>query len=289
MTQEHEGTAKILVVDDDPGTIRLLMQILKDLGKVYFTTKGADAVSLALSVHPDIILLDIEMPDLDGIEVCEQLKKVPRFSDVPVLFVTSHTDVLLEAKALSAGAIDFIHKPPTPVLVKARVKNYLAMKKQTDRLRMLSMVDGLTGVANRRAFDLSLAEEWRRAIRTGHSLSLLMLDVDYFKRFNDTYGHQAGDDCLRVVAATIAENVKRPGEVTARYGGEEFAVLLPNCSLEQALALAEIVRSSIEALAIPHSASDACSLVSVSSGVSHVSAIKQAVVEASPAPRANMT
>lgn len=263
---------RILIVDDDPGTIRLLAQILKDLGKVYFTTQSMEALTLAQSISPDIILLDIEMPGLSGLEVCERIKSDPKFEDVPVLFVTSNVGVDVEARALTGGAIDFIHKPPAAALVKARVRNYLALKQKTDQLKMLSMLDGLTGVSNRRAFDKALAEEWRRAVRMGHSLSLIMLDVDHFKRFNDAYGHQAGDDCLRAVATTIKESVKRPGEMAARYGGEEFAVLLPNCSLDHALALAEIVRSSVEALAIPHGASDACTLVSISCGVAHVCA-----------------
>lgn len=265
---------RILIVDDDPGTIRLLGQILKDLGKVYFTTQSIEALTLAQSVSPDIILLDIEMPGLSGLEVCEQIKNNPNFEDVPVLFVTSNVDVDVEARALTGGAIDFIHKPPAAALVKARVRNYLALKQKTDQLKMLSMLDGLTGVSNRRAFDKTLAEEWRRAVRMGHSLSLIMLDVDHFKRFNDAYGHQAGDDCLRAVAKAIAENVQRPGEMTARYGGEEFACLLPNCSLEQAIALAEIVRRNVEALAIPHSTSDVCAFVSISSGVAHFAAPK---------------
>lgn len=266
---------RILIVDDDPGTIRLLAQILKDVGKVYFTTKAVDAVSLAISIQPDIVLLDVEMPDLNGMEVCEQIISQPLLRDIPILFVTSHNDVDLEARALTVGAIDFIHKPPTPVLVKARVRNYLSLKQQTDRLKMLSMVDGLTGIANRRAFDLSLAEEWRRAIRGRQSLSLIMFDVDHFKRFNDEYGHQSGDDCLRSVATTIEENVKRPGELAARYGGEEFVVLLPTCSLEQAVSLAEIVRKSVELLEIPHSTSSTCSLVSVSCGVANISPLNQ--------------
>ncbi len=262
---------KILIVDDDAGTVRLLAQIVKDLGKVYFSTKGSDALGLAIATKPDLILLDIEMPDMNGLNVCALLKNNAVCKDIPLLFVTSHCNTDMEARALQAGAIDFIHKPPHAVVVQARVRNYLALKQHADRLRALSMIDGLTGIANRRAFDMAIADEWRRSCRSSHPLALLMVDVDFFKNYNDTHGHPAGDDCLRAVAATIAASVKRPGELAARYGGEEFAVLLPHCTPEQALGLAEIIRSSVLAMRIAHVSSDKTDSVSVSIGVGHVS------------------
>lgn len=257
----------ILIIDDDPGMVRLLSKLLKDIGKIFFTTNSIDAKSLAQQCSPDIILLDIEMPGKNGFEICKQLKHDPDFKDTPILYVTAHNDMEMEARALSTGAIDFIHKPPNPKVVRARVSNYLALKLQTDRLRTLSMVDGLTGVANRRAFDDLLNQEWRRASRNGDSLSLLMVDVDDFKRFNDFYGHQAGDDCLRKVAGKIQQLAKRPGEVVARYGGEEFAVLLPNCSLSDSRDFAEYIRQKIYEMAITHEASTVLPFVTISIGV----------------------
>lgn len=270
-----EGS-RLLIVDDDPGTVRLLIQILKDMGTIQFSTSGAEAVDLARAFRPDLILLDVEMPDMDGFSVCEKIKSDPAFEDVPILFVTAHGEVEFETRALAAGAIDFIQKPPNSAVVKARVRNYLALKQRTDQLRLLSAVDGLTGVANRRAFDAALDLEWRRACRTGDPLSLLMIDVDYFKRFNDTYGHQAGDDCLRAVAATLAAKAKRPGELVARYGGEEFVVLLPNCTGEQAGCLAETIRAGVADLKIPHLASDVASDVTISLGVACISSVCEA-------------
>lgn len=260
--------SRIMIVDDDPGTIRVLAEILKEVGKIHFTTKGADALALAHSAQPDLILLDVEMPDLDGFAVCEQLKRDPHFRDVPIIFVTSHEDMEMESRALTSGAIDFIHKPPHPMVVKARVMNYLALKHQTERLKMLSMEDGLTGIANRRAFDEALKIEWRRAYRNEYPLSLLMLDVDYFKRYNDTYGHQAGDDCLRALSRLFSDTVKRPGEMVARYGGEEFVVMLPNCPLDEACILGEMLCAGVRKLAIEHSTSDAAKVVTISIGAS---------------------
>lgn len=266
---------RLLVVDDDPGTIRLLVQILKGLGKIHFTTSGAEAVEMARTVRPDLILLDVEMPDADGFRVCEMIKGDPAFQDVPILFVTAHGDADVEAQALTAGAIDFITKPPHPPVVRARVRNYLALKQRTDQLRRLTTIDGLTGVANRRAFDTALDLEWRRACRTGTQLSLLMIDVDHFKHFNDAYGHQAGDDCLRTVAQALAGAARRPGELAARYGGEEFAVLLPACDTPQAVGLAETIRAAVSGCAIPHGKSDVAPHVTVSVGAASVFALCQ--------------
>jgi len=278
----HHELPRLMIVDDDPGTIRLLIEMLKGLGRIHFATSGTEAIEMARSVGPDLILLDVEMPEPDGFHVCEQIKADPAFEDVPILFVTSHGDVEIEARALSAGAIDFISKPPHPLVVRARVTNYLALKQRTDQLRRLSTVDGLTGVANRRAFDAALEMEWRRACRTGEPLALLMLDVDFFKRFNDTYGHQAGDECLRGVAATLSASVRRPGELAVRYGGEEFAALLPACNAEQAMRSAEVIRAGVAALQIPHAASDVAPHVTISVGLASMSTL---CTSAHPEPR----
>lgn len=273
--------SRILLVDDDPGTIRVLVQVLRDLGRIHFTTQGSEAMALALSVVPDLVLLDMEMPDRHGLVVCEEIKNEPTLADVPVLFVTSHTDRDLEVRALQAGAIDFIAKPPHPEVVRARVSNYLALKHQTTQLRMLTMLDGLTGISNRRAFDKAIRNEWRRACRDGHPLSLLMLDVDHFKRYNDSHGHQAGDDCLRAVAACLATKVRRSGDMAARYGGEEFVCLLPNCSLGHAMALAEQIRREVAELRSAHPEAIPAE-VRVSIGVAERSLLCQQAVATAP-------
>jgi diguanylate cyclase (GGDEF)-like protein len=260
-------SARLLVVDDHVDTIRLMISILDGLGEVFFATNGTDALAMVRDERPDLILLDAEMPGMDGFALCTAIKSDPVFTDLPIIFITSHKDVEIETTALDLGAVDFINKPPSPAIVRARVKTHLALKQRTDELHRLASVDGLTGVANRRAFDAAMDHEWRRACRSKASLSLLMIDVDYFKRFNDSYGHQAGDDCLRTVAAILAETSRRPGEVVARYGGEEFAVILPSCDQATAVKFAEKLRANVFARQLPHAASDVSDVVTISVGV----------------------
>ncbi len=267
-TATLSALSRILVVDDDVGTVRLLIAILDGLGEVFFAIDGKSALSMVREHRPDLILLDAEMPGMSGFAFCKEIKADPIYADLPIIFITAHTDVEMETKALSIGAVDFINKPPSPAIVRARVKSHLALKRRTDELRRLASIDGLTGVANRRAFDAALDLEWRRSCRSKASLSLLMVDVDYFKRFNDCYGHQAGDDCLRTVASTLVATSRRPGELVARYGGEEFAVILPSCTKEMAMKFAEKLRVSIEALEIPHATSEASPNVTISIGIS---------------------
>jgi diguanylate cyclase (GGDEF)-like protein len=146
-------------------------------------------------------------------------------------------------------------KPPSPPIVRARVRTQLVLRERTRQLLRLASIDGLTGLANRRAFDQTLDQEWRRARRNRTPLSLAMIDIDFFKRYNDHYGHQAGDDCLKTVASALAHAAERPGEIVARYGGEEFAVVLPLCDAATARGLAEKMRKRIADLALPHAGS----------------------------------
>ena len=257
---------RILIVDDDRGTTLVLSHLLEDLAVTQSTTCGADALRLAIEGRPDLVLLDIEMPDISGISVCEQIKAHPDLNDTLVLFVTGHGDAQIEALALTAGAIDFIQKPVNAAVVRARVRNYLALKRQRDQLRQLSTVDGLTGVANRRAFDIALNREWARARRSGEPIALLMCDIDDFKQFNDRYGHLAGDACLHDVASELAHHTRRAGDLVARYGGEEFAVLLPNCSPDDARNLGEAIVTAVAALGIVHAGSRVAPHVTLSIG-----------------------
>jgi diguanylate cyclase (GGDEF)-like protein len=257
---------RILIVDDDRGTTLMLSHLLEDNAITQSTTCGVEALRLATESRPDLILLDIEMPDISGISVCEQIKAHPDLHDTLVLFVTGHGDAQIEALALTAGAIDFIQKPVNAAVVRARVRNYLALKRQRDQLRQLSTVDGLTGVANRRAFDIALNREWARARRSGEPIALLMCDIDDFKQFNDSYGHLAGDACLHDVAAELLRHTRRAGDLVARYGGEEFAVLLPNCSSADARTLGESIVVTVAALAIPHASSRVAPHVTLSVG-----------------------
>ncbi len=261
----HE--ARIVVVDDDPGTVLVLANVLKGLGKVYLATRPAEAVSLALRVEPDLVLLDVEMPDADGFAVLEELRTHAQLAETLVLFVTSHGAPEIEARALSAGAIDFIDKPVHADIVRARVRNYLALKQQGDQLRRWSMLDGLTGLTNRRAFDLAFDQEWARAAKNGDLLGLVLCDIDYFKQFNDVYGHPTGDACLQSVAAVLRDGASSPRAVAARYGGEEFALLLPGIAAADAAQVAEGLRAAVSALDLPHAGSHVSSHVTLSFGV----------------------
>ena len=267
MTNGTETLAHVLIVDDDPSSVRLLAHLLEPVGVIHVTTRGRQALELAAALRPDVILLDIEMPDANGLEVCRQVKAHPDLSDTLVLFVTGHADATLEAQALTAGAIDLIHKPAHPDIVRARVKNYLALKKQGDQLRRLSAIDGLTGVSNRRAFDIALEREWSRSDRTGDPLALMLCDVDHFKAYNDAVGHVLGDSCLQRVAREVALHARRTGDLVARYGGEEFVLLLPDCTSADARAIGQSVLHGVGALGIAHPASTTAPHITVSAGL----------------------
>ena len=258
----------LLVVDDQPINIQALYRIFAPDHRVLMATSGAKALTLCKEDPPDLVLLDVVMPDMDGHEVCARLKADEATRNIPVIFVTSHTDAEEETKGLELGAIDFIAKPVNPAVVRARVKTQLTLKMQSDLLRQMVFIDGLTGVANRRCFDERLDTEWRRAARSASPLALLMVDVDHFKRFNDRYGHQVGDECLRRVACALRGGLLRPGDMAARYGGEEFACILPGTDFEGALAVGAGIEQAVRGLRIEHADSDVSSAVTVSIGVS---------------------
>jgi diguanylate cyclase (GGDEF)-like protein len=208
----------------------------------------------------------MEMPGMDGLDTCCQLKKHADLQDVPVIFITAHHGVDHEVAGFASGAVDFIGKPLSEPIVRARVRTHLTLKRQGDTLRELALLDGLTGIHNRRAFDERIALESRRHRRTPGSLGLVMIDIDYFKAYNDFYGHQAGDACLREVAKLIDANARRPGELAARIGGEEFAVIIPNCTPDEVLRYGEFLSEQVFNLALPHEVS-AFGVVSISVGV----------------------
>jgi diguanylate cyclase (GGDEF)-like protein len=260
-------TDSILLVDDDAASIQLLGQILSELGNVRFATRGEDALRLIHELPPDVILLDAEMPGMTGFQLCRSLKAEPDLADIPVIFVTSHTETAVEVAGFDMGAADFIAKPVNASLVLVRVKTQLRVKRMADELRESSRTDLLTGVSNRRGFNESLQREWRRARRWDEPLSLLMIDVDHFKLFNDRYGHPEGDSCLRSVARVLVHASMRPVDVVARYGGEEFVTLLPQTTRGGAAHIAHEILGAMDSLGIVHEDSPTASHVTVSVGV----------------------
>lgn len=267
---EGSKRARILVVDDDPTMIQALAQVLSGVGCVRFATTGDDALRLAREEPPDIVLLDAEMPGMSGFEACEAFKADPALSSIPVIFVTSHGTPAFELAGFERGAADFIAKPISLPLVLARVRTHLRLKQATDELRRLSAQDELTGVANRRRFTESLRLEWARVSRAGGCLSVLLIDVDHFKMFNDHFGHPAGDACLREVARALTQACQRQNDLVARYGGEEFVVLLPATPREGAAEVAARLLARVNALAMPHPRSPTAGHVTVSVGVATV-------------------
>jgi diguanylate cyclase (GGDEF)-like protein len=262
-----KGKPKLLLVDDQPINIQVLHQIFAADFQVFMATSGAQALAVCKSNPPDLVLLDIVMPGMDGFEVCTRLKADETTRDIPVIFVTAHTDAEQETHGLDVGAVDFISKPVNPAVVRARVKTHLTLKLQSDVMRRLVFLDGLTGVYNRRYFDQQLSIEVSRSVRNKSPLALIMLDVDFFKRYNDRYGHQAGDDCLRQVALCVKGGLRRPADLVARYGGEEFACILPETDFSSAMAIAIDLEQRVRATNIPHADSEVASVVTVSLGV----------------------
>jgi len=269
-TAADSGTPYILVVDDTPHSLRVLHGILKGLGEIGFAKSGEEALDRIAERMPDLVLLDAQMPGMGGYATCAAIKADAFTADLPVMFVTANTDTVSETEALSLGAADFIRKPVNPPVVLARVRTQLALKAKTDVLRELTSLDALTGIANRRAFDEAIVCEWRRAQRRKEPISLLMMDVDFFKAFNDTYGHPAGDVCLRHVAGALQASARRAGDLVARYGGEEFVAILPATAPHEALIVAERMRRQVRELGIAHGRSDTGPVVTLSGGLATI-------------------
>ncbi len=258
---------RLLIVDDQPINIQVLYQAFQADHEVFMATSGEQALDFCRRDPPDLILLDVMMPEMDGLEVCRRLKTDAATADIPIIFVTAQDDPADETRALEAGGVDFIVKPVNRAVVRARVRTHLTLKAQTDLLRNLAFIDGLTGVANRRRFDENLQTEWRYCRRGATPLTLIMIDIDHFKRYNDQYGHQAGDACLVTVAAAIKQCLGRSHDLVARYGGEEFVCLLPDCGPAGAARKAEVMRQAVLALNIPHATSSVATTITISLGV----------------------
>lgn len=258
----------ILLVDDVPKNLQILGNTLKsDDLTVAFATNGKKALEYVPKKQPDLILLDIMMPDMDGYEVCKRLKEDAQTMHIPIIFITAMRDADDEYRGFELGGADYITKPFNPRLVRARVESQLRLKRKTDLLEKLSSIDGLTEIPNRRQFDETLSNEWARARRAQSNISLILIDIDFFKQYNDHYGHAAGDKCLQKVAKTLKHSLKRPSDFVARYGGEEFVVILSEIDHKSALMMANKLNESIFQLELPHEASQVSEYLTISLGI----------------------
>ncbi|MCL2182834.1 MAG: diguanylate cyclase [Chitinispirillia bacterium] len=241
----------VLVVDDETSNIDVLSYILKDKYKLFIAKNGVSAVKIAKDNQPDLILLDIIMPGMDGYETLAQLKESKITNSIPVIFVTGEDSKEHETKGLNLGAADYITKPFHNVIVEARVRTQMMIVEQMRIIERMSITDELTGLPNRRYFNDQLAREWERAIRDTSPVTLIMIDVDNFKSYNDAFGHPQGDALLKAVASVFKRSLKRPADFAARWGGEEFIILLPHTGIDGATEVAERARTGVDALVIP--------------------------------------
>ncbi len=274
---------RALLIEDTLTSATLVSHQLRKIGiEPILARDGERGIELFKQERPDLILLDIIMPGMDGFEVARRIRQLEQAGEwTPIIFLTARTSDADLEKGISVGGDDYLIKPVSETVLAAKLKamqriaqmrySLLVLTRKLDdanqELTRLSSLDGLTGIPNRRQFDDTLLREWRRSSRQRRPLSILLCDVDFFKQFNDGYGHQVGDECLKAVARTVQSVLRRPADLAARYGGEEFAVILPDTELTGAVQVAEAVRSSVEGLRITHRFSRGSGVVTVSVGV----------------------
>jgi diguanylate cyclase (GGDEF)-like protein len=259
--------ASLLLVDDDPAIIQVLSRILSDYSTVRFATSGTDALQLSRESPPDLILLDAQMGDMSGLQVCEALKADASLANIPVIFVSSHQESELEVAVLQLGAVDFIRKPFNASQVTARVNTQLKLKRLSDDLRRLSRIDGLTGLANADAHAETLSREILRAAEAGQALSLVTLEVDFFQSFEALYDRKAADACLASTAEAMRCSARRPGDFVARLDRDHFALVLADTAADDALHVANRALRAVEGLDISHQGSAVSRHVTCSAGV----------------------
>ncbi len=283
----------VLLVDDQLIVAEAIRRMLESEPSItfHYCRDPKKAVEVALEVKPTTILQDLVMPDIDGMTLVHFYRNHPALKSTPVIVLSSKEDPKDKREAFSKGASDYLVKLPDKIELIARIeahsRSFVAqqqrdaafrelrelqkeLEKKNAELQRLSAIDGLTGIPNRRSFDEYITKEWRRAVREETCLALLLIDIDFFKKYNDGYGHQGGDDCLQKVAAALAGAMRRSSDMVARYGGEEFAVVLPNTDLDGAMVIAEELRAVVERLALKHEFSGVGDIVSISLGAAGI-------------------
>ncbi|MDM9584465.1 PleD family two-component system response regulator [Nostoc sp. GT001] len=270
----QESQCLVLIVDDEPFIRLILRHFLEQEGyQIAEAQNGIEAINVFKQLHPDIVLLDAIMPDMDGFECCTQLELLDCNKHTPILMITGLEDQESVDRAFAVGAMDFVTKPIHWPVLRQRVKRLIQQSQLQQKLEAVNLelqrlvtIDGLTQIANRRRFEEYFSQEWHRLKREQRPLSLILCDVDFFKLYNDTYGHRVGDRCLQKIAQAIKDIIKRPGDLVARYGGEEFAVILPNTDIDGAIHVAKKICHTVRTLAIPHQNSQVSSYVTISVG-----------------------
>lgn len=294
----NKSDINILIVDDKQENLLVLESLLEEMNcNIIKATSGNESLSLMLDYEFALVLLDVQMPDMDGFEVAEFMKMNSKTRYVPIIFVTAISkEKKCIFKGYEIGAVDYLFKPIEPIILQSKVKIFLEiynqkrlleeqakllelkvkelsdLKEANFKLENLSTLDGLTAIANRRGFDNYINMNLKECIRYNRPISLIMADIDFFKGYNDNYGHLKGDECIIKVARAIDCSVKRPLDFVARYGGEEFAIILPETNQESAITIAETIRKNVEALEIPYEHSSVSNYVTLSLGVRTVSA-----------------
>jgi diguanylate cyclase (GGDEF)-like protein len=248
---EKKEKYSILIVDDEKMNLDILGGILSPTYHLLVSRNGPKALELAREQKPDLILLDIIMPEMSGFTVITELKKSDITAEIPVIFITGLTSSDDEEKGFFLGAVDYITKPFNKSIVKARVNTHIKIIDQIRTIEQIGLIDTVTKIPNRRGFEERLYGEWGRAQRDQTPISLLIMDIDNFKNYNDTYGHPQGDVALTTFAETVSKALRRPMDYIARWGGEEFVVLLPGTDIEGAAKVAENIREIVESTVIP--------------------------------------
>lgn len=286
----------ILVVDDRHENLLVMESLLEDMEcQILKAASGNEALSLMLDHDFALILMDVQMPGMDGFETAELMRGSERTRYIPIIFVTAISkEQKCIFKGYELGAVDYLFKPVEMEILRSKVRVFLELYNQkkiveeqaamlelkvkelmelqevNSKLENLSTIDGLTGIPNRRSFNEYIEKSWRNSIRSGKPISLIMLDIDFFKSYNDNYGHIQGDECLIRVAKSLSLGLKRPLDFVARYGGEEFAVILPDTDSEGAVIFAEELRGNIEGVKLSHEFSQVSPYVTISLGVSSI-------------------